>query len=282
MKTIVRHDTLINKKDSLKKTFSERHITIETITSKEQNNCVFNLCDCNLLSDLLWPSTVLIIFFVIRKQLKKIIDNIGDRIKNGDKIKFGTDGIEISQELNSQEVNKKAEKEFEEFVENQEKETNIKKIIPREEYIPKYIEIERKIFEVLLKNLYPDYRILSNRRLQGYEYDFIIETKENREHDFILEVKYFPNKFNKNSLKDIGIKLDLMAQVYKNTAKRKVKPILFIILKSETKMESESSEVFNYVNTPFKDKNRIKVVVINQNDIESLNRVSIIDILDYE
>lgn len=281
MKKIVKHETLINKKDSLKKPYYERHMTIETITSKEQNDCIFNLCDCNLLSNLLWPLTVLIIFFVIRKQLKKIIDSIGDRIKKGDKIKFGTAGIEISQELNSQEVNKKAEKEFEEFVENEESDTNIIKTISKKEYIPKYIEIERKIFEVLLKNLYPDYRILSNRRLQGYEYDLIIETKEHREHDFILEVKYLPNKFNKNNLKDIGIKLDLMAQVYKNTVERKVKPILFIILKSETKMESKSSEVFNYINTPFKDKNHIKVVVINQNEIESLNRVSIIDILDY-
>ncbi|GEC79699.1 hypothetical protein [Flavobacterium aquatile] len=281
MKTIVKHDTITKSKDKLKNSLSERHITIETITSKDQNDCLFNLCDCKLLSDILWPLTVLIVFFVIRKQLKNFIDNIGDRIKKGDKIKLGRDGIEISQELDSKEVNKKAEKAFEEFVGNEENQTNVKKTIPKEEYIPKYIAIERKIFEVLLKNLYPDYRILSNRRLQGYEYDLIIETKEHRKHDFIIEVKYFPNSFNKNSLKDIGIKLDLMAQVYKNTIERKVKPILFIILKTETKMESESNEAFTYVNKPFKDKNHIKVVVINENDIETLNRANIIDILDY-
>lgn len=280
MKTIVKHDTIINRKDTLKNLSSERHITIETTTSKEQNDCLFNLCDCKLISDLLWPLTVLIIFFVVRKQLKKIIDSIGDRIKRGDKIKLSRDGIEISQELSYQEVNKKAEKEFEEVVKNEDKEA-IKKTIHKEEYVPKYIEIERKIFEVLLKNLYPDYRILSNRRLQGYEYDLIIETKEHKEHDFILEVKYFPIRFNKNNLNDIGIKLDLMAQVYKNTVERKVKPILLIILKTETKMESESNEAFTYVNTPFKDKNHVKVVVINENDIEILNRANIIDILDY-
>lgn len=273
---VIKTDTLIVSKDSSNRE-SRNYNSIETITLKESKSFSDYFCNCSILHDLIWPITILVIILLFRKKVKNLLDNVGDRVKKGHGFKVGPGGFEMSQELSNQEKNIKAENEFRSIEINQESSQHGN--ITREEFIPKYFQIERRLFEVLLKNLYPEYRVLSNRKIQGYEFDLIIENPRGR--DYIAEVKYFPKNFSKISLRDVSSSLDIRAQVYKNTVQKAVKPILFLITNQETKVYGNIDEVFDYVNAPFTDKKYITVVVLLQSDIEQLNRLRIIDILEY-
>ncbi|NVN96012.1 MAG: hypothetical protein HXX18_12090 [Bacteroidetes bacterium] len=73
------------------------HTAIIEIT--KSNNCDdywINLCDCKLISDLIWPITVLIIILLFYKKIRNLLNNIGTRAK---KIKVGAIELEL-EELN--------------------------------------------------------------------------------------------------------------------------------------------------------------------------------------
>ena len=278
--TTIKKDTVFVTQDTVKNTLSERHITTETTTHKGDSDCFLNICDCKLLSDLIWPLTVLIILFSFKRQFQKIIDSIGDRIKKGAKFKFGKDGIELGQELSESELNEKAEKEYKEAVNKTSTEqTKNTQPITQKEFVPNYLHIERRIFEVLLKSLYPRYKILSNRRIGRYEYDLIIDTLDNKDFDYVIEVKYYPNGFNNKWLQDISLKLNFMTDTYKDSTDKLGKPALIIVTNQDINSYM-IADTFKHINEPFKDKNHIKLLIVNQTDIEKLTRSKIIEFLE--
>jgi hypothetical protein len=278
--TIIKKDTDFVIKDTLKNTLSERHITTETTTHKGDNNCFFNLCDCKLLSDLLWPLTVVLIIFVFKKQVQKIVDIIGDRIKNGSKFKFGRDGIEIGQELSESQQKEKAEEEYKTTIKEPRTAEQSEQTISMNDFIPKYLGIERRIFEVLLKALYPLYKIMSNRKIGIYEYDLIIDTLDKKDYDYIIEVKYYPNaNFTKHELQDIAIKLNNMRQEYQRTADKQAKPAVIIVINKNIDSDVKA-EIFKQLNEPFNDKKYIKLLMVTQDDIKNLTRSNIVRFLE--
>jgi hypothetical protein len=278
--TTIKKDTVFVTKDTVKNTFSERHITTETTTHKGDSDCFMNLCDCKLLSDLLWPLTVLIILFVFKRQVQKIVDSIGDRIKKGAKVKLGRDGIEIGQELSETEQKEKAEEEYKYTIKEPAETAQPEQTITKTEFVPKYLSIERRIFEVLLKALYPRYKILSNRRIGLHEYDLIIDTLNNKDFDYIIEVKYYPNaSFTKNSLQEIALKLSFMKQDYESTYGKSANPALIVVTNKDFDTETKA-EIHKHVNEPFKDKNYIKLLMVKQDDIENLTRSKIVTFLE--
>jgi len=278
--TTIKRDTVFLTKDTLRNPVSERHITTETTTHKRDSDCFLNLCDCKLLSDLIWPLTVLIILFSFKKQFQKIIDSIGDRIKKGAKFKFGKDGIELGQELSESELNEKAEKEYKEIIkESATEQTEKTSPITKTEFVPNYLHVERQIFEVLLKSLYPRYKILSNRRIGRYEYDLIIDTLDNKDFDYVIEVKYYPNGISKMGLQDISLKLNFMTNDYKDSTNKLGKPALIIVTNQGINTEM-LTDTYKHLNEPFKDKNYIKLLMIKQSDIEKLTRSKIIEFLE--
>lgn len=280
VKTIIKKDTVNLIKGKSINIVSERHITTETITYKDQGDWLLKLCDCKLLSDILWPLTILIILFSFKKQLQKIIDSIGERIKKGDAIKLGKDGIEIGQELSRQEINEKAQNEYNETIKETSAEEKVTEPdITQNEFVPNYLNVEKRIFEVLLKFLYPRYRILSNRRIQGYEYDLIIETLNDRDHDYVVEVKYYPNRIRKLGLQDLVVRLMLMKNVYENTLNRSAIPALIIVTKEENTSLLES-EMYKLIKEPVEHQSFIKLLIINQNEIERLTLSRILSFLD--
>lgn len=278
-KVVIKSNVMISSPDSIHKE-SKQNNSKEIIMENNSKSFSEYFCNCNTLDKLIWPIIILLIIIIFKSRIKKILDNISERIKKGHGFKFGAGGIEMTQEMNSQEVYSKAKEEFTNSnqSDSENKTTKKESWITLEEFVPKYIGIERKLFEILLQNLYPENRILSNRRIQGYEYDLIIETKKNL--DYIAEVKYFPTTFSRNVLPMIGVQLDLISQVYKNTYQKDVQPILFIILKQETKFNGELSEVPNIVNLRFKNKEHISVAIIYEDEIEKLSRLRILQILD--
>jgi hypothetical protein len=79
-------DTTITKKDTLIK----HTATVETIS---KSDCKFNWCDCKLLSDLIWPVTILIIIALFYRKISRLLGHISDRAK-----KFKLGGLEIELE----------------------------------------------------------------------------------------------------------------------------------------------------------------------------------------
>jgi hypothetical protein len=278
--TTIKKDTVFVTKDTAKNTISERHITSETTTHKGDSDCFLNLCDCKLLSDLLWPLTVLIILFVFKNQVQKIVDSIGDRIKKGAKVKLGRDGIEIGQEMSETEQKEKAEEEYKTTIKETATVEQTEQTISKTEFIPKYLGIERRIFEVLLKALYPRYKILSNRRIGLHEYDLIIDTLDNLDFDYIIEVKYYPNaNFTKNKLQDIALKLSFMKQDYQSTTGKFAKPALIVVTNKDFDVDVKA-EILKQINEPFNDKKYIKLLMVKQDDIENLKRNKIVTFLE--
>ena len=89
-------DTSINRKDTLVK----HTITVETT---KKCDCTFNWCDCKLLSDLIWPITILILTAVFYRKIRNLLGHITGRAK---RFKFGN--IEVELEL--EELYKQTEK----------------------------------------------------------------------------------------------------------------------------------------------------------------------------
>ena len=78
---------------------TSHHRTFETIKQNDCD-CWTNVCDCKLLSDLIWPITILLIILIFYRRILTLLTIIGDRAK---RIKVG--GIEVELE----ELNKKTE-----------------------------------------------------------------------------------------------------------------------------------------------------------------------------
>ncbi|MBM3453004.1 MAG: hypothetical protein FJX84_07665 [Bacteroidetes bacterium] len=274
--TIIQFDTLVRSKDSLGNDYKEiSKIKTTTVHEYYENNC-FKFCDCTLINSLIWPATIIFIILLFFKQIRGLIRDIGNRVKRGDGFKIGPSGFEMTREMNDHEIQVKAEKEYEETVTTEEKQNiSIKKV----EFIPKYFGIERRIFNLLLKHLYPEFRILSNRKMQGFEYDLIIETLGNKEFDLIAEVKYIPNRINKTKLQDTALKLSFQKDIYENTTQRKAKPILFIVVGNEIKIE-DYKNLFEYINKPFTNKNFIRTIVTKESEIETISKLEVINLIN--
>lgn len=275
-KTIIQFDTLLSSQDTLGNNYKEIS-KYKTVTVKEQtvNNC-FNFCDCDLINNLIWPVTIIFIILLFFKPIRELLKNIGNRVKRGDGFKIGPSWFEMSREMNDREIKVKAEKEFEETVKSEEAQSPE---IKEEEFIPKYFGIERRIFNLLLKHLYPEYRILSNRTMQGYEYDLIIETLGKKEYDLIAEIKYLPNRISKTKLQDIALKLSFQKTIYENTTQRKVKPILFIVVGNDVKIE-DYKNVFEFINEPFTNKNFIRTIVTKESEIEAISKMDVLNMIN--
>jgi hypothetical protein len=95
-KIILKADTIVLAKD----TTTNHQTIIEISKSEDCDHCLTNFCDCKLISDLIWPLTVLIIILLFYKRIKGLLNNIGDRAK---KIKVGNVEVEL------EELNKKTE-----------------------------------------------------------------------------------------------------------------------------------------------------------------------------
>lgn len=66
-----------------------QQVFVETVPVKENN---FNICDCKIISDLIWPITILIIISAFYKRINQLLDVVVNRVR---KIKFGNIELEL-------------------------------------------------------------------------------------------------------------------------------------------------------------------------------------------
>lgn len=80
-------DTAISRKDTLVK----HTITVE---ATKKCDCTFNWCDCKLLSDLIWPITILILVALFYRKISNLLGHITGRAK---RFKFGNIEVELEE-----------------------------------------------------------------------------------------------------------------------------------------------------------------------------------------
>ena len=95
-KITIKADTVVTTKD----TTTNHETIIEIAKPNHCDHCSTNFCDCKLISDLIWPVTVLIIILLFYRRIKGLLNNLGYRAK---KIKVGSVEVEL------EELNKKTE-----------------------------------------------------------------------------------------------------------------------------------------------------------------------------
>ena len=230
--TTITSDTLIN-----------RHTIIETNVSKKCVDCYDNICDCKLLSDLIWPLTIVIVFFLFRKVIVEILNIIKERLKNGDDFEFGRDGFKVRRPMPMQnlEITGKIISKFHESDDLNKKADNI---YPKSEneYLKSYLTIENFVINKLQIYFSDRFKIYSNYRIENQQYDIILTSKVKHEPDIIIEIKYFTKKFQRKIIDNTILSLLASINQYKQTVNKPTKGILLIVLTQEI---FNSSEYFN-------------------------------------
>jgi hypothetical protein len=228
------------KKDTVVKTDNKtsQHTTVETVNYKKCNDCWKNWCDCKFLADIIWPITILIILTVFYKRLKFILDSIGERIKKGDNVELGKSGIKIQRPtaLKDEEVKAKAEEEYKQTIEEQttnvteQKATITAQTTEKEKFVQSYLNVEKIISEKLRQFFSDKFRVMTNYRIQHFEYDVILNAPLIQDEDKIIEIKYYPRGTTSVYIRETLMRLHIAQNVYQDTMKKIGKPILLIVL----------------------------------------------------
>lgn len=287
LKHVIQKDTIFSTNNkTVEKT------TIETIKYRDNTDSCDIFCNCPIISDLIWPLTVLTIVFLFYKKIKNLFDNIGERIKSGDNVSFGTSGIEINKprKLSDKEVNERTERKFEteefkaktEIRTEEKKEHKDKTPLDKREFVSKYLRLEKKFFDMLMKFFYPQFKVLSNRRLGVFEYDIILESATPDNLDYIFEVKYFPQGYDKSRLQDSILRLGQSTRYYINSTNRQAKPLLVNVVQRGDFSERQFEELRKFTSSTFYEFPGIPILTVHFDEFDQLTKENIIELMKYE
>lgn len=179
-------------------------------------------------------------------------------------------------QLTEEEVAKKAEDEFETL-----KQDNSQTTIVRDEFIPNYLQLERSFFNKLVQFFQNDFKIYSNRRIDKYEYDIILENRQEKHLDYIFEIKYYPKQYSKTNLQEAVLRLGKSAKSYIEVTKRQAKPILVIVVHRGDFSEIELKELKTFTSTNLQEFSKISLGIISFDEFEDLNKQKILNLLNH-
>jgi hypothetical protein len=150
-------------------------------------------------------------------------------------------------------------------------------IVKRETFVTKYLQLERLFFEQLMQ-LHPKYQIISNNKIDEFEYDIIVKPHKGN-HDYIFEVKYFPKEYSNSIVKESVIRLSIAAKHYINKTLRQAKPILLIVTDVDITYHKKELAEFTKMNlTEFRE---ITLVNMDFKELQNLPKEEILRILSY-
>jgi hypothetical protein len=129
---------------------------------------------------------------------------------------------------------------------------------------------------------YPEFRVLSNRRLDAFEYDIILETTVTNEIDYIFEVKYYPWGYDKFSLQEAIIRLELSTKYYIDKTKRIAKPILVIVVQRGNFIKEQFEEINTFSSRKLTYFKAISTLTIYFDGFDKLNKDILLKLLHNE
>lgn len=264
VKQVITNDTLIVRTiDSVNKV--EEKNTIQTTLQEDCNCWGKNICECQLLTDLLWPITVLIILFTFKNRVNDFVKILIKRIEEGASVEFTKDGFKI--QASPQEIIHKLENDIRLTSDhlNEAQKTN---------YISKAVEIEKQVRDMFLKNLYQDYQVLYSQKVQGRIFDLILTNKKRKGHDCIVEIKYFPNSFKDIDYGKVAKDMEYSSLLFSNSFSRDAKLILVVIINKDSYKFDVEKTVKEAINNPL-----INILVINEDKILEVDRLDILKLV---
>jgi len=185
-------------------------------------------------------------------------------------------------QLTEEEVAKKAEDEFEALKQDTtNSQITTQTTIVRDEFIPNYLQLERSFFNKLVQFFQNDFKIYSNRRIDKYEYDIILENRQEKHLDYIFEIKYYPKQYSKTNLQEAVLRLGKSTQSYIEVTRRQAKPILVIIVHRGDFSETELKELKTFTSTNLQEFSKISLGIISFDEFEELNKQKILNLLNY-
>lgn len=179
--------------------------------------------------------------------------------------------------LSQDEVSEKAENEF--ITLKQDTKTVIVDKVLKEDFVTKYLQLERGFFEKLMKFYYNDFRILSNYRINKFEYDIILESRYVKNLDYIFEIKYYPKRYSPNNLNEALLNLEKSTKSYIKNTSRNAKPIMIIVIHEEDFSKKELLDLNQFAINNLESGKKISLGVINFNDLECIIKDQINDLL---
>ena|GEM_PF-5335107 len=258
---------LTNKKDTIISNNNRtiQHTTVEITKKQGCKECSNWWCNCNLLSNLIWPITILIILFLFYKKIGALIEILIDRIDRGDTLKIGKDGF-VLQGLSASQIEEKTLSKY--IYEVSQPNNEFKEA--KASIVKRYLEVEDSFCEILVNFFYKEFRIIPNTRLDGYEYDVIMESLSSNEIDYIFEIKYYPHKFSISNLRQALEKFELSSNYYTSKSNRRAKAILINILGQN-----------DYQSTNYLPKyySNIGILTITLEEISSLSKENLLKIM---
>ncbi len=183
-------------------------------------------------------------------------------------------------QLTKEQVTRKADNEFESIKETKGDDPKTNQEISKATFVPKYLQLERIFFEKLMTFLYPDFKILSNNSLDIFEYDIILQPiKENRP-DYIFEIKYYPNGYNKYNLQDAILRLAMGTKHYINKTGRQAQPIIVVVTQQNDFDDNQRKELNMFTSSTMREFRQIAMASFYFDEFEKITKDEILAILD--
>ena len=179
--------------------------------------------------------------------------------------------------LSQEEISEKAENEF--VTLKQDEKTIVTDKVLKDEFIPKYLQLERGFFEKLMKFYYNDFRILSNYRINRFEYDIILQARSINQLDYIFEIKYYPKRYSHSNLKEAILNLGKSTKSYIESTGKKAKPILIVVVHKEDFTNNELLDLDQFAINNLEPERQISLGILNFNELESITKEQINDFL---
>jgi hypothetical protein len=132
--------------------------------------------------------------------------------------------------MTPKQVAEKTEKEFKEATGKDVTSSTTTTTTTRGEFISKYLQIEQALTSKLISLFQRQYRVLPNQRIDRFEYDLILNSVLSQDNDIIFELKYFPNGFNYQVIRETLMRLQMRTNVYAEKVKTNVKPVILIVV----------------------------------------------------
>jgi len=108
----------------------------------------------------------------------------------------------------------------------------------QQQFVNRYLDVERAVAAKLDECLGKSHRILWNRRLGGALYDAVLCSYDNDEPDVIVEIKYIQKGFRYGWLWETATRVLASTELYIAVTRRRAVGVVLVVLSSESVITS--------------------------------------------
>lgn len=114
--------------------------------------------------------------------------------------------------------------------------------------LSEYVLIEDRIYKLFYETYHSEYVILKNKKISKFEYDLILQNKEQTKNDIIVEIKYMKSSFSKSRLIELKEKMEAYKTIYFNYLGINASALIIIIVEDGQITRNMKVRYMNEVN----------------------------------